>query len=447
MIFDGRPTRDIVVDELRRLITDHAVEDQHLDYKQEPYSSTDAGAKELIKDVTAFANADGGYIIIGVAEDGERRAARFVNVQDAEVVRRSILDRCLAKIDPRPELDAGAFQVDGSTMLVVHVPESGRKPHCARPDAEHHYFWRRYEDGVKLMSPAEIRECFEGDTVHRQLAGIHRDIAELHREKVVARETEMPVDEGNLFQLQTPEAFLQHVDRQFLAIIDSRPYYRLWATPMPVNQLDLHGRKADLMGILRTPPKLRDDGWDITPVGDFRQTAAGLVCDRVDFRHLRLLWNGHLEFWTAVDNASFHWDEFNAEPPYRLLFPYAIIESAECFVRLVGGICGTAGYQGEVTFGLGLYNIQGQYLLPGAPETFGYARRRAEIDQPHGPQPFPGQNLLAAPITARADDPARTVTWRLVSSVYYGFGYADDEVPFFDARNHCILASGSGEQA
>lgn len=48
------------------------------------YPSSDAGTKEIIKDVTAFASADGGYLIIGIAEDGEHRASRIVNVEDTE---------------------------------------------------------------------------------------------------------------------------------------------------------------------------------------------------------------------------------------------------------------------------------------------------------------------------------------------------------------------------
>ena len=441
MIFDGNPTRDIKPDDLRRLVTDHVPEGKHLDYKEIPYDPRDPkAASELPKDVTAFANADGGYLVIGVKEDAERRAVAFVSVADPEAVRRSMIDRCLERIDPRlRELDVRAFDVDGATVLLVHVPESDRKPLCAKPDAEHHYFWRRYEDGNKLMSTAEIRECFEGDRVHRELAALRGEFAEHRLEDVQAREAEMDVNDSNLLQLQTPERFLSHMEQQFLAATGDRPYYRLWATPIPVNALDLRDQGKKLVPLLRNPPKLRDGGWDVTPVGDFRRTGIGLVSSRTDFRHLRLLWNGHLEFWNRADDLDFHWDEANSKPPFRFLFPYAIIEAAECFVRLVREICRVADYHGDLRFGLELRSIQGQYLLPGGPETFRYRRSRGMVGQTWGPQPFGAKNLVAAPFTKQADELPDAVAWQLASQAYDGFGYTDEEIPFFDSQHMCTL--------
>lgn len=443
MIFDGKPTRDITPDDLRRLVSERVAEDRHLDYKEQAYDQRNPNALyELLKDITAFANADGGYLIMGIREDGPRRAMTFVNVENDEAIRRSMIDRCLAHIEPRPRgLDIAALDVDGNSILVIHVPEADRKPLCARPDAEHHYFWRRYEDGNKLMSTAEIRECFEGDRVHRELAELRREFAEHSREHVVSREAEMEVDDSNLLHLQTPERFVSHMEQQFLAKVGDTPYYRLWVMPIPVNQLNLRARRTDLVQLLHKPPKLRDSGWDVTPVGDFQHTAIGMICDRTDFRHLRLLWNGHLEFWTRADDMGFHWDEFNSQPPYRLLFPYAIIEAAACFVRLMSQVCHLADYHGQFHFGLGLYGIKGQFLLPGAPDTFGYMRKRSEMGESYGPQPFASQRLIVGPVDAEADDLPNAVAWRLASQVYYRFGYADDQIPFFDAEHRCVLGS------
>jgi len=199
MIFDGKPAHAITTEELRRIVADKISESRHLDFKQAPYSSNSHGKAELLKDVTAFLNADGGYLIIGIRDNGCGHAAGFVNVERPEGVRRSILDRCLQGIDPRPpHLDIGLHTVDENNVVVVHVPESDRKPHCARPDAEHHYFWRRYEDGNKLMSPAEIRECLEGDRVHRELVELRREMAAVRHERSVRREMNTEVDDAAL---------------------------------------------------------------------------------------------------------------------------------------------------------------------------------------------------------------------------------------------------------
>ena len=352
-------------------------------------------------------------------------------------MRRSILDCCLAKIDPRPRLDIRARQVDEVTVLIVHVPESGRKPHCAKPVPERHYFWRRYDDGVKLMTAAEIRESFEGDTIHRQLAEIRREVVELHHERTLAREALIQVDEGNLLQLQTLEMFLRHMEQQFLVATENDPYYRIWATPIPINKLDIQSRRGELLPILRKPEKLRHAGWDVTPVGDFRPSPVGLVCDRTDYNHLRLLWNGHIEFWTRVDDISSEVVELHVQPPYPLLHPCAIIEPVECFARLVHKVCQVADYHGEIRFGLGIYSIKGQCLLPGSPGTLGYEFAEHDIGRPDGPQPFNSERLLARPVTLGADDLPNAVAWKLASQVYCRFDYEDDEIPFFDAGHRC----------
>ena len=73
MIFDGKPTSQISVAEIEVLVTERVSEDQYLDFKKQPYPTGDAGAREMIKDVSAFANAAGGYLIIGIEEDGQGR--------------------------------------------------------------------------------------------------------------------------------------------------------------------------------------------------------------------------------------------------------------------------------------------------------------------------------------------------------------------------------------
>ena len=54
---------------LRRLIDDKVEEDLHLEYKGADALLTSEGKKnELSKDISAFANADGGVVIYGMSE-------------------------------------------------------------------------------------------------------------------------------------------------------------------------------------------------------------------------------------------------------------------------------------------------------------------------------------------------------------------------------------------
>lgn len=54
--------------DLAELVTGQVPEGLHLDYKRDTYGSSDSDKRELLKDVSAFANANGGHIVIGMDE-------------------------------------------------------------------------------------------------------------------------------------------------------------------------------------------------------------------------------------------------------------------------------------------------------------------------------------------------------------------------------------------
>ncbi len=56
--------------DLTELLTAQVPEGLRIEYKQALYGNSDADRKELLKDVSAFANAQGGHLIIGVEENG-----------------------------------------------------------------------------------------------------------------------------------------------------------------------------------------------------------------------------------------------------------------------------------------------------------------------------------------------------------------------------------------
>ena len=438
MIFDGKPVQAISADDLRRLVAEAVEEDRNLEYKERPYTSNAHDRAELAKDVTAFLNADGGYLIIGVREDGNGRAAGFANVGEPEGVRRSIIDRCLTRIDPRPpRLDIGAKDVDGATVLIVRVPESDQKPHCARPDAEHHYFWRRYEDGNKLMTTAEIRECLEGDRVERALAELHAEVSSLRGERTRDSEMARQVEGTKLLELTTTEAFLDHMDRLLATEVGDRPCYRLFACPLPVNQADLGSQVPALRKLVENPPVLRRHGWGLKPYADVRVTDLGVQAAASARDQLRVLRNGCVEYRAAADGESFHWAQ-TADP--KPVNPAAIVEPAATFPLLVKDVCGLAGHQGSVRFQIELRNIKGIYLLPYALEAVGYRRATYRMGQSGGPQPFPDDHLKPPPVEVAVSDLPGDVAWRLVSQVYYRFGYTEEhQVPYFDEEGNCTL--------
>jgi predicted HTH transcriptional regulator len=61
--FDRIDARDI-----EQLVTAGVSEGLTIEFKKTTYDNSDAGVKEFLKDVSAFANAVGGHLIIGVDE-------------------------------------------------------------------------------------------------------------------------------------------------------------------------------------------------------------------------------------------------------------------------------------------------------------------------------------------------------------------------------------------
>ncbi len=446
MIFDGKPTSDITPDDLEALVRDRVEEDAFLDYKARPYARDQHGIHELVKDVSAFANAQGGYLIIGIGEESAypRRAHAFVNVEDPEGERRRMIDICFEKIEPRfRELDIRAIRAEDKNVLVCRIPESGQKPHCGKPDREHHYFWRRFEDGNRLMSVPEIRACLEGDRVLLELSEIRHEFRSIRKQQVIAHEAEQEITEGNVFDLTTSEAFRRFADDQFEHATEGKPYYRLTATPLPVNQVNLRSKHREIYSLMKNPPALRSGGWDLADRfgQDTRVTSLGVVRTDIGYKHLRVLWNGHIEFWTEVENGFFRFSEVpGGHVEHRFLYPYAISEPIENFIRFAKEMCGLASFEGNVEFRLGFYRIQGFYLAPGHPESQGYMWGRSDSGRPHGIQPYQDENLLAPPVGVDVAELPDQVSWRLVSHVYQRFGNPlDEHVPFFDQDHHFAL--------
>ena len=136
MNLDDRYRRisDIPEQELAGLIRNQE-ENQWIEFKQEyPLTgSRKRERREICKDVTAMANADGGYILIGVEATAEL-ATGFRSVVEPARVAESINSVCLDSIDPRIrglEVKPRSLTCNGNDIMlvIVHIPPSEVRPH------------------------------------------------------------------------------------------------------------------------------------------------------------------------------------------------------------------------------------------------------------------------------------------------------------------------------
>ncbi|HJW76027.1 MAG TPA: ATP-binding protein [Thermoleophilia bacterium] len=160
-----KPLETWTKDDVEQLVADRVREDRFLEYKREPYKPKDD--QDLCTDASAFANAAGGHLLLGVDEERDERgkptgvpvSAPGIRENGDEVVRRVEQVLRNGSVDPRiPGLRVRA--IDGlpdGPVIVIHVPKSWAAPHMVCTSSR---FNVRTGAGNHPMDAQEIREAF-----------------------------------------------------------------------------------------------------------------------------------------------------------------------------------------------------------------------------------------------------------------------------------------------
>ena len=123
-------------------------EGQHVELKREVPSKV----RELSEEVCALANATGGYIIIGVDNDGQFTAGFTINNN-----KRSALRDSVDQIEPQVDCDIYSLTAKGHDIWIMEVKEGEDKPYFCS-GAVH---IRRGANSQKLRKPADVRKIFD----------------------------------------------------------------------------------------------------------------------------------------------------------------------------------------------------------------------------------------------------------------------------------------------
>jgi hypothetical protein len=110
-------------------------ESRHLDFKFEI-----SDARKIARTFSAFANTEGGKLLIGVKDNG-----RISGVRSEEEL---YMAEAAARMYCRPEVPFSVKRwfVEGKHVLEIDIPESGQKPHFARNDDDKWIAWVRVGD-------------------------------------------------------------------------------------------------------------------------------------------------------------------------------------------------------------------------------------------------------------------------------------------------------------
>jgi hypothetical protein len=161
MALTNIPLGEIVEDHLQRLIAAQAAESLHVEYKRETYGTNDDQRREFLADVSSFANAAGGDLIIGMsAAKGVPTAIHpFTGDGDAERLRLEQMAR--DGLFPRiTNLQTRAVPLaEGGFVVLVRVPKSYNPPHRII-FKNNGRFWARSSAGKYEPNVEELRRIF-----------------------------------------------------------------------------------------------------------------------------------------------------------------------------------------------------------------------------------------------------------------------------------------------
>lgn len=146
------------IERIRSLIAERAQEDLHLDYKAAAALSKEEKKRtEISKDVSAFANADGGVIIYGVSEDPvDDSFPGAIDPVDGRVTSAEWLEQIVtSRIQPKiPGLEIHVVEIaPGQVVYVVDIPK-GETAHQAS-DKRYH---KRLGRTTIAMEDYEVRD-------------------------------------------------------------------------------------------------------------------------------------------------------------------------------------------------------------------------------------------------------------------------------------------------
>jgi predicted HTH transcriptional regulator len=98
-------------------------EGHHLEFKREEENNSD-----FAKTIVAFANTDGGKILIGVDDNGN-----IVGVENTEKTMRRLDDIAFNRCNPPITILQEVFILDNKQLVVVSVPKGIQRPYMTNP--------------------------------------------------------------------------------------------------------------------------------------------------------------------------------------------------------------------------------------------------------------------------------------------------------------------------
>lgn len=188
--------------DLLELIDNKVPESKTLDYKLE-LKFGDSDKRELLADISSFANTAGGYLLFGIKEEGgipTEIAGLSIDNPDKEILK--IVNLIRDCTDPHiPGVSIHAVPLTNSKyVLAAHIPRSWNAPHVVKIE-KHWRFYARHSAGKYPLDVPELKQAF------LLSESISERIRRFHAERVgLVASREVPV-----LNLQQGPSFIFHI--------------------------------------------------------------------------------------------------------------------------------------------------------------------------------------------------------------------------------------------
>lgn len=127
------------------------------EHQQQDFKFEISDARKIAKTLSAFANTDGGRLLVGVKDNGKIAGVR--SEEERYMVEAAARLYCTPQVD----CEMQTFMVEGRCVLVVTIPESGHKPVYAKDESGRNLAYLRIADENILATPVHLRVWQQSD--------------------------------------------------------------------------------------------------------------------------------------------------------------------------------------------------------------------------------------------------------------------------------------------
>ncbi len=161
MSLTNKPLDQLTEADFQELITNKVPESKTLDYKVD-LKFGDRDKREFLADVSSFANTAGGYLLIGIKEEGGiPTALPGIELENPDAEKLKLISLIRDCTEPRiPGITITSVSLQNSRyILAIHIPKSWAAPHVV--SIENHWrFYARHSSGKYQLDVPELRQAF-----------------------------------------------------------------------------------------------------------------------------------------------------------------------------------------------------------------------------------------------------------------------------------------------